>query len=281
MAKPTIDARQTLEDIRAGLDDSALMKKYNLSAKGLADLFQKLSSIGLIRWLNAQDIVGDIREGMSDEHLMEKYKLSWTGLESLFSELAKAGVSVPPGHHARARIKRQISQPRIVHDIHSGMTEAKLMEKYELSSWSIQRVLAKLLAVGAITLEEVAILCPDDNQTLTLREMRKYERSFPVVSMAVYEQGKPRIKGWLLDISEKGLGVTGVPSEVDDLKTLTIAPEELSLFEPITLQAECRWFRPGDLDIDCTAGFAITHISEPSLEQFCDMLESMTEALPN
>jgi len=35
MAKPMIDARQALEDIRAGMDDSALMKKYSLSAKGL------------------------------------------------------------------------------------------------------------------------------------------------------------------------------------------------------------------------------------------------------
>ncbi len=281
MAKPMIDARQALEDIRAGMDDSALMKKYNLSAKGLADLFRQLSSIGLIRWLNAQDIISDIKKGLCDEDLIEKYKLSWIGLERLFSQLDKAGVSVSSRDLGRARIKRKISQPQIVHDIHSGMTEAQLMEKYDLSSWGIQKVLAKLLPVGAITWEEMAILSRNSDDSVTLRDMRQCQRSYPSVSMAVYEQEKPKIKGRVLDISEKGLGVIGLLSEVDDLKILTVAPDELRIFEPFTLQAACRWFRPGDLDTTCAAGFAITHIEEPSFERLRDLLESMTAVFPS
>ncbi len=34
-------------------------------------------------------------------------------------------------------------------------------------------------------------------------------------------------------------------------------------------------------DINCTAGFAITHIEEPSLEQLRDLLGSITEAFPS
>ena len=276
-----ISAARILDDLRSGMDDSAIMKKYSLSDKGLADLFRQLSSIGLIRWLNAQDIVSDIKKGMCDEDLIEKYKLSWTGLESLFSELVKTGVSVPSRDLARARIKRKISQPDIVHDIHSGMTEAQLMEKYDLSSWGIRNVLSKLLNLGAITWEEMAILSLNGDDSVTLRDMRQYQRRYPLVSVIVYEQIKPMVKGRVCDISEKGLGVIGIPSEVDDLKTLTVAPDELRVFEPFTLQASCRWFRQGDLDINCTAGFAITHIGEPSLEPFRDLLESMTEAFPS
>ena len=47
----------------------------------------------------------------------------------------------------------------------------------------------------------------------------------------------------------------GIPSEVGVVKTLTIAPDELRVFEPFTLQAVCRWFRQGDLDITCTRRF--------------------------
>jgi uncharacterized protein (DUF433 family) len=280
MAKPTIDAQQVLEDIRGGMDDSALMKKYNLSAKGLASLFRKLASIGSIRWLNAQDIISDIRKGMSDEDLLEKYRLSKAGLESLFSELIKAGVSVSSTHHARAGIKRKISQTQIVHDIHSGMTEAQLMQKYDLSSWGIQKVFSKLLHVGAITWEALAIVSPNSDDSVTLRNMRQCQRSYPTVSMVVYEREKPRIRGRVLDISEKGLGVIGIPSEVGDMKTLTIAPEELTALEPFALQAACRWFKKGDLDITCTAGFAITHIEEPDLVQLRDLLDSMAVAFP-
>ncbi len=73
----------------------------------------------------------------------------------------------------------------------------------------------------------------------------------------------------------------GIPSEVRDVKTFTIAPEELGVFEPFTLQAVCEWFRQGDPDITCTAGFAVTHIEVSSLEQLRDLLESMATTLPD
>ncbi len=57
---------------------------------------------------------------------------------------------------------------------------------------------------------------------MTLRDRRQHQRSYPLVSMVVYEQAKPRFKGRVRDISEKGLGVIGIPSEVDDLKTLRL-----------------------------------------------------------
>ena len=36
-----------------------------------------------------------------------------------------------------------------------------------------------------------------------------------------------------------------------------------------------------NVDINCAAGFAITHIEGRSLEQLRDLLESMTEAFPS
>ncbi len=233
-----------------------------------------------MRWLNAQDIISDIRQGMCDADLIEKYKLSWTGLENLFSQLTKAGIPRSSSPDARAREKREISQPQIVHDIRSGMTETQLMEKYELSSWGLQRVLGKLLAAGAINWEEMAILSLNSDDSVTLRDMRQHERSYPLVSMAVYERTKPMIKGRVFDLSEKGLGVIGIPSEVDELKTLTIASDELKVFEPFTVQATCRWFKQGDLNIACIAGFAITRIEEPALEQLRELLDSMASTLP-
>ncbi len=280
MAKPIVDARQVLWDIRVGMDDSALMKKYSLSSKGLADLFRQLSETGLIRWLNAQDVISDIKKGMCDEELIEKYKLSWVGLEELFSELGKVGVSVSSIHRARAGNKRKISQSEIVHDIYSGMSEAQLMEKYELSSWGIQKVFSKLLRVGAITWEAMAVISPDSDDSVTLRDMRQCQRYYPSVSMVVYEREKPTIKGRVLDISEKGLGIIGIPSEVDDLKNLKVVPDGLTVFEPFTFQAGCRWFNKGDLDITCTAGFAITHIEESDFAQLRDLLESMATTFP-
>src|SRR5271157_985819 len=42
MNKLKISAREALNDIRSGMNDGELMKKYNLTAKGLESLFRKL-----------------------------------------------------------------------------------------------------------------------------------------------------------------------------------------------------------------------------------------------
>lgn len=125
MAKPTIDAKQALEDIRSGMDDQTLMAKYRISAKGLQSLYGKLVARSVItqeeidqrtsesfgdvsitenlkqqtakpkgsgRTVSAQEAARDIRAGMSDADLMEKYKLSSRGLQSLLGQLVDAGI---------------------------------------------------------------------------------------------------------------------------------------------------------------------------------------------
>lgn len=129
MHKPVIDAKQALDDIRSGLDDYALMDKYNLSAKGLQSLFNKLLAARAITQveldrrgpdvygsffllkeeageqrppaaqkprqpvtIKAKEAVRDIRAGMNDEELMEKYRLTAIGLRNLFDQLVRTGV---------------------------------------------------------------------------------------------------------------------------------------------------------------------------------------------
>jgi hypothetical protein len=127
MAKPKIDAKQALEDIRSGLDDQTLMDKYRISAKGLQSLFGKLIDFGVItqqeidqrtsesfgdvsitenlkqqvglvqakgsgRTVSAHEAARDLRSGVSDADLMKKYRLSSKGLQSLFGQLLDTGV---------------------------------------------------------------------------------------------------------------------------------------------------------------------------------------------
>jgi hypothetical protein len=118
--KPKIAVKGVLQDIRAGMDDPALMEKYRLSAKGLQSLFEKMVSKGVVSaeeldqrptgageaatsepaqdsdkkgaLISPAEAVRDIRSGMHDFDLMSKYRLSSKGLESLFSHLVKAGL---------------------------------------------------------------------------------------------------------------------------------------------------------------------------------------------
>lgn len=47
--KPVIDAEDAVREIRAGTDDATLMKKYNISARGLQSLFRKLLNAGILK----------------------------------------------------------------------------------------------------------------------------------------------------------------------------------------------------------------------------------------
>ena len=76
MKKPTIDAKEALEDIRSGLDDSFLMKKYKLSEKGLRSLFNKLADAGFLNYLNARGLLEDMISGVDEKRIQEKYELS-------------------------------------------------------------------------------------------------------------------------------------------------------------------------------------------------------------
>lgn len=128
MAKPVIEALDAVLSIRAGMTDSELMAKYNLSAKGLQSLFTKLVAAAALEQfeldqrtvsprdtvkisqeieqisedppdpvdatqaiIRVRDAVADIRSGMTDPELMDKYQLSAKGLQNLFHELTAAG----------------------------------------------------------------------------------------------------------------------------------------------------------------------------------------------
>jgi hypothetical protein len=49
MEKRTVDAKEILDDIKAGMDSPALMEKYQLSEKGLKSLFTKLKDAGVLK----------------------------------------------------------------------------------------------------------------------------------------------------------------------------------------------------------------------------------------
>jgi hypothetical protein len=57
MEKRKITAREVLKDIRAGVDDSELMNKYQLSAQGLQSVFTKLVTAGIVAETELEDRV--------------------------------------------------------------------------------------------------------------------------------------------------------------------------------------------------------------------------------
>jgi uncharacterized protein (DUF433 family) len=115
--RPHVSAKLILLDLSAGFSDRELMKKYDLSPRGLKSMFTKLINKGLIsehvlarRWgvmtsdvvfalggkgskkkVAADEVLKDLRANVSDADLMTKYKLSDKGLRSMMKKLYEGG----------------------------------------------------------------------------------------------------------------------------------------------------------------------------------------------
>lgn len=275
MHKPLIDAKQVMEDIRHGMDDLALMEKYNLSPRGLESLVKKLADAGVIREISAKELLRDIRSGMTNKELMKKYKLSAKALKRVFGEMTDAGVAFFSDHRD-AREKKRIQTSRILADIRSHLSEAQIMSKYGLSSRGLQSTFWKLVRSGALTWDELLNVYPALDDSVTLQKMRQWTRSHPILSIAIYEEGNPENKGKVRDLTENGVGVTGISVLPDERKTLVMVPDEFMELKPFSLEAICRWSTPRCEGESCSAGFEIVHIDEKSLEELQELVQLMT-----
>jgi hypothetical protein len=102
MAKVKIDAKEVLDDIRAGLDNFSLMKKYKLTVKGLDSLYSKLLRVGALKRsevdptfkveVRAKEVLQDIRSGISRAEFVDKHRLSEKGIQSLFTKMINSGI---------------------------------------------------------------------------------------------------------------------------------------------------------------------------------------------
>lgn len=125
--KPMIDAADAINCIRSGMDDSILMKRYNLSVKGVQSLFEKLVAAGLITWTeierrshcyqqslvldeeagptakkrtkleesDATEILRRLRYGGKYSDILDEYEISRSRLCQILGEMAERGLATP------------------------------------------------------------------------------------------------------------------------------------------------------------------------------------------
>jgi hypothetical protein len=165
--------------------------------------------------------------------------------------------------------KRRIRAKDVVRDIRAGMSNAALMEKYQISERSLQRILSQMLDAGALMeIELVGRLPvsepeqPASGATDTVGDvLRRSARSYVMVRLPVYDLDDLTVEGYVEDVSETGLMVGGIRAAVGETKSLLIQADEFADVFPFTFDVECRWSELQN-DGSCVAGFEITSISQ-------------------
>jgi anti-anti-sigma regulatory factor/predicted transcriptional regulator len=137
--KQVISASELLGDLANNLSDKELMKKHDLSQRGLKRLYKKLLGKGLIFrralarrmgvptkdisavfetkndkkvTVGASDVMKKLANEMTDTELMHEYKLSPRGLQSLFRKLYNKGLISKATFLRRKSSLGKISKPR-------------------------------------------------------------------------------------------------------------------------------------------------------------------------
>jgi hypothetical protein len=97
-------AQEFVEDVKAGMNDTALRRKYGLFSQKF--YFYKATALDVIaqqkqatatnrRKISARNILADIKSGLDDEQLLIKYNLVPRQLQSVFRQIINAGLATP------------------------------------------------------------------------------------------------------------------------------------------------------------------------------------------
>jgi hypothetical protein len=172
--------------------------------------------------------------------------------------------------------KKKIKVIDLVNDIREGLSDTALANKYQLSYRGLQSALRKLVYGQFVTQAELDARPGCGADTVEIDDMRKVLRSFPALAVAIHDEKNPEKKGVVVNITEKGVGTTGILTKVDEVKSLVVQVGQYSEFDPIRFEAKCRWFKQKGANRNCTAGFEITNISEKALKELRDFIQGLT-----
>jgi hypothetical protein len=205
-----------------------------------------------IRTIPAGALLRAISAGITGKRLMRKFGLSRRGFHSVLNQLLAE------------RDRRAV---QILADCRSGMAVDEIAKKNGFLAENFSHILKKL--------EDMHFLS-DDNSTGKTGSRRtahnaQDRRSFPrlqrpVLTTRIYDVDIPEKTGLILDLSESGIAVSGIESQIGQEKSLFMNVGDFVEYEALTFECRCRWISVSDDALrDPCAGFEITSISDYSL----------------
>ncbi len=162
-----------------------------------------------------------------------------------------------------------------VQDVRSGFIDSELMEKYRLSTKSLKGLFYRILEEKRMSGAEVYVrpIMLDKTIETDFRGLPRYLLA-PLIS--VRETDNPQSRGWVFDLSDKGMRVCGIRSESGDAKTLILLPRKEQIAPEITVHVECRWFCEEGPEARPVAGFRISAIEAADLRELRNLIRLLT-----
>jgi len=172
--------------------------------------------------------------------------------------------------------KKTIKAVAVVRDIRSGMTDVALREKYRLTPTGLETVFRKLLEAGLIVPEDLQRRPQVGTDRVPEESVRIFDRKKLDLPLTIYERDNPDVRGVILDMSERGVGVRGLEASVGDVKTFVIAADEFFEVDPTEFEAVCRWVGGEGASGEPFGGYEVTDPSETGLKDLLDLMRALS-----
>ena len=173
--------------------------------------------------------------------------------------------------------ERKISGARIVRDIRAGMTAVELMKQHKLSRTQLKSILGQLERAG-MHVPELYGRSVLEHDSMSEDGIRRWPRYNVIPYVPVHDVKDPMIKGRLVDISEKGLGVAGISAAAQEVRKLIVLADQFFAIEPFQVQVVCRWCRKTGDERRWLSGFEIASVTERSFQRLRSLIDALTRA---
>jgi len=168
-----------------------------------------------------------------------------------------------------------IKAKEIIADIRSGMNNRQLMDKYQISRTNLRYIFRMLLDANAIEQSELKPLVPILREESDIGNRRGVERCYVFISLPIHDVKNPRNKGRVVDITEKGLQISGIPANEGDIVEFVVSTDYFPDVSPFELEARCHWASTEEVG-KLYSGFEITSISKGDLGQLRKIIRTLT-----
>jgi hypothetical protein len=205
-----------------------------------------------IRTISAGALLRAISAGITGKKLMRKFGFSRKGFHSVLNQLLA---------------ERQRRAVQILADSRAGMTVAEIAKKNGFLAANFSDILKRLEELHFLSNDYFTSKTGSHCTEHAARDRRAFPRlQRPVLTTRIYDVDIPEKTGHILDLSERGICVRGIESQLGQEKSLFMNVGDFVEYEALTFECRCRWISVyDDAQRDLCAGFEITSISEKSL----------------
>lgn len=171
-------------------------------------------------------------------------------------------------------IQPAIKAREIVRDFRAGMSDARLLMKYNLSCAGLREVVRRLIERRVLSRIELDSRMKAQEQVPLAIDFRETERTKPGYDIPVFDLQTSDTPGTLLDVSTKGLQISGIPATVGETSSLRVGTE-FGEFPSFIFQGQCQWFeKEGGPYNRSRAGYQITNISYDAFRQLQHLIQN-------